>query len=170
MLQVQRLRSSDEICKPNDPTPMPSHMTWWNYKDSLPIRRIRHRTGNADGVCSGTHLDRLSDRVSLPCATTLRPSFCGRTGRPRRRSNLARNASEPTGGPVPSAARSAAKASGSAPHGHQAAQRRSSAEARRRKCSSSCSLDPVGTNKKVCRNFPRLADLVNHLDCERAPA
>src|ERR1700680_3686196 len=31
------------------------------------------------------------------------------------------------------------------------------------------SLDLVGTNQKVGRNFPRLADLVDHLDRERAP-
>src|SRR5256885_11469606 len=34
---------------------------------------------------------------------------------------------------------------------------------------SSGNLDLVGTNKKVGRNFPRLADLVDHLDCECAP-
>jgi len=28
----------------------------------------------------------------------------------------------------------------------------------------------VGTNKKVGRNFPRLADLVDHLDSQRPPA
>jgi hypothetical protein len=51
---------------------------------------------------SPNSLDRLSDRVSLPCAAGLGPGFCGRTGRPRRRSNLASSASEPTGRPVPS--------------------------------------------------------------------
>jgi len=34
---------------------------------------------------------------------------------------------------------------------------------------SGSSLDPVGTNQKIGRNFPRLADLVDHLDGKRAP-
>jgi hypothetical protein len=59
--------------------------------------------GNEDGVCGGalpaTAYPIAFHRRAPP---VLRPGFCGRTGRPMRRSNLARNASEPTGRPVPS--------------------------------------------------------------------
>jgi hypothetical protein len=96
------------------------HALHRNHGDSLPIRRIRCPRRQRAWCCGSTHLDRLSDRVSLPCAAGLRPGFCERTGRPRRRSNLASNASEPTGRPVPSAGRSAAKASGSVPVGEAA--------------------------------------------------
>jgi hypothetical protein len=59
---------------------------------AYPFAEFAAVAGNEDGICGSTHLDRLSDRVSLPWAATLRPGFCGRTGRPRRRSNLAKNA------------------------------------------------------------------------------
>jgi hypothetical protein len=35
---------------------------------------------------------------------------------------------------------------------------------------SGCAFDLVGSNEKVSRNFPRLADPVDHLDSQRTPA
>jgi hypothetical protein len=90
---------------------------WWGITGTAcQLAEFAAVAGDEDGVCGGTWLDRMPDRVSLPRAATLRPGFCGRTGRPGPRSNPAKNASEPKGRPLPSAVRSAAKASGSVLH------------------------------------------------------
>src|SRR5215471_12085386 len=52
----------------------------------------------------------------------------------------------------------------------ETARRRSTVDATRKRWGSGGPLDLVRTDKEVGGNFPRLADLVDHLDRKRAPA